>query len=157
MELFIPGFFAILIVGLVIYFILPRFGPPILAILSLILLFWGAQNHYSMFSSEYRLSTWQDAFKEYGMWFVIGFLFLSLLGYTTYLFSSSNSSPANSAGSAITGVLNATKENKSILSPVANVASSILNGTNKNKGTLANLGNIIATPFSSNKKNSLFS
>lgn len=145
MEFFIPGLAALLLIAIIVFLVLPRIGAPILAVLSLVLLAYGLNNHMSMFYSEYRYSTWQDKFKAYGPFIIIGFLLLSILGYMGFLFSTGTSLPASNMP-AIQGVLNATKTN----SPNG-IANNILNtvglGNNRSSNrNLTNLGGILATP-----------
>jgi phage-related protein len=65
MEFFIPGVFLLLMSMLVTYLLVPHLTPFITAILSIVFLTFGVYTHYTMFESEYRLSTWQDGLKIY--------------------------------------------------------------------------------------------
>lgn len=65
MEFFIPGVFLLLTSMLVTYLLVPHLTPFITAILSIVFLTFGVYTHYTMFESEYRLSTWQDGLKIY--------------------------------------------------------------------------------------------
>ena len=65
MEFFIPGVFLLLMSMLVTYLLVPHLTPFITAILSIVFLTVGVYTHYTMFESEYRLSTWQDGLKIY--------------------------------------------------------------------------------------------
>jgi len=121
----------------------------------------------TMFYSEYRYSTWQDKFKAYGPFVIIGFMLLSILGFMGFLFStgSASSLPASNMP-AINGMINATKANapngigNTILNTVGlgnaknnkgGVGNAILNtvglgNAKNNKGVMANLGNMLTTP-----------
>ena len=175
MEIFIPGFTALLLLALFLFLVLPRLGTPILAILSLILLTYAVSNHMQMFYSEYRYSTWQDALKPYAGFVIIGLIFFLILGYVLYLFGfgSGNSLPISNI-TAITNVMNATRANNSTKTPgivgnvvntvsnaatgVANVATGVVTGvanaasgvatgaTNVVKNVSTNLGNMLKTP-----------
>jgi hypothetical protein len=88
MELFIPSVLLLLLAAAVIFFILPRFGAPVLALISVGLLAFGIYQHMNAFGAEYRLSTWQYNFTSYGPFImvggvllVIGFYLLSLLPF----------------------------------------------------------------------------
>jgi hypothetical protein len=88
MELFIPSVLLLLLAAAVIFFVLPKFGPAALAMISVILLGLGIYQHMNAFGTEYRLSTWQYNFTSYapfimvgGLLLVIGFYLLSLLPF----------------------------------------------------------------------------
>jgi len=166
MEFFIPGLAVLLLIAIIVFLVLPRIGAPILAILSLILLAYGLNNHMSMFYSEYRNSTWQDTLKVYAPFVIVGGLLLAVLGYMGFLFTtgSQSSLPASNIP-AIAGVMNATKTNApngianavvntvgNVVNKVGNVVGNAVNKVgnavgiaNKNRG-LANLGGILKTP-----------
>jgi len=85
MELFIPSVLLLLLAAAVIFFVLPKFGPAALAMISVILLGLGIYQHMNAFGTEYRLSTWQYNFMSYapfimvgGLLLVIGFYLLTL-------------------------------------------------------------------------------
>lgn len=169
MELFLPGIATLLIMGLIVFLVLPRLGAPILAALSVVLLVYGVYNHIQLFSSEYRFSTWQDRLKEYASFIIIGALILGILLYIGFLFATRGPSalPAsnvpvsnatevvNTATSAVNTITNTVSN---ITDAVANTANAAVTGvtnalgitnraTNQNKaGVLSNLGKILATP-----------
>ena len=85
MELFIPSVLLLLLAAAVIFFVLPKFGPAALAMISVVLLGLGIYQHMNAFGSEYKLSTWQYNFTSYapfimvgGLLLVIGFYLLTL-------------------------------------------------------------------------------
>ena len=65
MEFFIPGLLIFIVAIVLSFVIVPRATPLIVALLSIGFLTLGVYEHYKMFSSEYRLSTWQDGLKNY--------------------------------------------------------------------------------------------
>jgi hypothetical protein len=174
MELFLPGIATLLIIGLIVFLVLPRLGAPVLAALSVILLVYGVYNHIQLFSSEYRLSTWQDRLKEYASFIIIGALILGILLYLGFLYATQGASalPAsnvpvanateivNNANDAINAVTNTVAN---AAAAVTNTASSAVTGvtnalgiTNKRyngaanqnrQGVLSNLGRILTTPI----------
>ena len=79
MELFIPGLFVFFLAIAISFAIVPRFTPLIAAILSIVFLVLGVRQHYLMFASEYRLSTWQDSFKIYAPAIMIGAMILFIM------------------------------------------------------------------------------
>jgi hypothetical protein len=162
MELFLPGIATLLIIGLIVFLILPRMGAPVLATLSIILLAYGVYNHIKLFSSEYRYSTWQDRLKEYSSFIIIGVLILSILMYLGYLFSTQGASAlpvsnvpvanATEAVNAVNGTVNSIVN--SITNTVSNATNTVANtiglGNNSNKtnsknGLLTNLSKILNT------------
>lgn len=149
MEFFLPGLAALLIAALIVFLVLPRLGAPILAVLSGLLLIYGVYNHYTLFFSEYRYSTWQDRLKFYAPFLMIGALILAVLGYMGFLFGSkgANALPASNgiAGDAqVVEAVNAV--GNTALNAVANVTNAVglTNAkVNQNKGVLTNLGQIL--------------
>jgi len=60
MEFFVPGLLFFIVTVLFTFYIAPKATPMIAAILSLVFLTYGVYDHYRMFASEYRSSTWQE-------------------------------------------------------------------------------------------------
>jgi hypothetical protein len=85
MEFFLPSILFLLVACGIVFFVIPRFGPLVLAGISLVLLILGIYNHYSMFATEYRLSTWQSGMIGYAPFIMIGALVLAILLYLFYL------------------------------------------------------------------------
>ena len=85
MEFFLPSILFLLVACGIVFFVIPRFGPLVLAGVSLILLILGIYNHYSMFATEYRLSTWQSGMIGYAPFIMIGALVLAIVLYLFYL------------------------------------------------------------------------
>jgi hypothetical protein len=169
MELFIPGLATLLIVGLIVFLVLPRLGAPVLAALSIVLLAYGVYNHIQLFSAEYRYSTWQEQFKFYGPFVLVGGLILAILMYIGFLFGTEGASalPASSVPVAnATEVVNSA--NNAVSNAVNTVTNTVSNAVNKvtntlgftnsrnnnmNKaGLLSNLGRILNTPNTRNNR-----
>jgi len=153
MEFFLPGLAALLIAGLIVFLVLPRLGAPVLAVLSLVLLVYGVYNHYYMFSSEYRYSTWQERLKFYAPFAIIGVLILLIIMYMGMLFGTQGPSalPASNAPAADSQVVAAanTVGNSALTQAVGITnATGITNNAkvNPNKSALSNLGSILNTP-----------
>ncbi len=163
MEFFLPGIAALLIAALIVFLVLPRLGAPILAGLSLLLLGYGLYNHYYLFGSEYRFSTWQERLKYYSTPIMIGGLILAILMYLGYLFQSkgANILPASNltpeASSVAVAVNNtATVANNIATNAMNQVANVVGLGNNRgnagrNQGVLANLGQMLNTPKRNNR------
>jgi ABC-type transport system involved in multi-copper enzyme maturation permease subunit len=149
MELFIPSVLALLLAAAVVFFVLPRFGPAVLAIVALILLAFGVYQHRSLFGSEYRLSTWQFDLIGYAPYIMVGGVLAVIAFYLISLspLGRANTTapampevptvaempPANTATNAVTaGVNNALKAAAATVGAV-NAANKPAN----NKGVLA--------------------
>lgn len=87
MELFIPGVLLFLVSLLITFLIAPKTTPMVAILLSIIFLAFGVREHYQLFASEYRLSTWQDTIQVYApaiiITTVILFLLYSILAFFT--------------------------------------------------------------------------
>jgi len=79
MEFFIPGLLLFLLAVAVSFVIAPRFTPLIASVLSIVFLTYGVYDHYKMFASEYRLSTWQQPLKIYAPAIMIGAIILFII------------------------------------------------------------------------------
>lgn len=79
MELFLPSLFIFLLVGGIVVALVPRFSPLIITIIALIFLVLGTYHHFSMFWTEYKLSTWQDQIKLVAPGVFIAAIFIYIL------------------------------------------------------------------------------
>jgi predicted PurR-regulated permease PerM len=80
MEFFIPGLFIFLIAVLISIFLAPKATPMTAAILAIAFLTYGVYDHYELFASEYKLSTWQEGLKIYAPFIMIG----AIIMYSIY-------------------------------------------------------------------------
>jgi hypothetical protein len=69
-----PALIALVLSGLIFFFVLPRLSPYILGALSLMMLVLGIWQHYSMFPYEYRTSIVTELLQQYA-----GFIMLALV------------------------------------------------------------------------------
>lgn len=149
MELFIPSVLLLLFTAGVVFFILPRFGAPVLAVISVALLVFGIYQHMNAFGTEYRLSTWQVGLTAYAPFILVGGLILVIAFYLVSLMTSGGSTApnipemptvadmptANTATNAVTaGVNNALK---GITNVAGNAAAGIANVAKPNNKSLA--------------------
>lgn len=126
MELFIPSVLILLLAAAIVFFVLPRFGPTVLAIVAFALLVFGIYQHRSLFGNEYRLSTWQYDIMVYAPYIMVGAVLAVIIVYLLSLtpFGGNGTTaptmpevptvadmpPANTATNAVTaGVNNALK------------------------------------------------
>ena len=161
MELFIPGLFVFFLAIAISFTIVPRFTPLIAAILSIVFLVLGVRQHYLMFASEYRLSTWQDSLKIYAPAVMIGAMILFIIYTILALFTTGSvpvpSLPAvpapapntltdNVMGSLNTVANSLSTANKNLTENVNNklgsLASLVSNNGNKNKNKNKNANNL---------------
>ena len=132
MELFIPSVLVLLLAAAVVFFVFPRFGAPVLAIISVGLLAFGIYQHSKNFGTEYRGSTWQYDIAAYAPFVMVGGVLIVVGFYLLSLFTGGGAPPtapevptvaemppANTATNAVTaGVNNALKG-------AANVAAAV--------------------------------
>jgi Na+-transporting methylmalonyl-CoA/oxaloacetate decarboxylase gamma subunit len=128
MELFLPGIATLLILGLIVFLILPRLGAPVLAALSVVLLAYAIYNHVQLFSPEYRFSTWQDRLKDYAPFVIIGALILGILFYIMYLIGNFGTSVLPESN---VPVANATEVVNTAKNAVTNIVENITGAANK--------------------------
>jgi hypothetical protein len=157
MEFFLPSILFLLISAAIVFFVIPRFGPLVLAVVSLVLLTIGMYNHYTLFQNEYRASTWQLGLVAFAPYIMIGVVIVMIILYLTYLLPSGATSsvpnvktntinlpPPETATNVITeGVNNAIR----VAAPVANIKvnttnqPNALNNNNNNINNINNNGN----------------
>jgi len=92
MEFFIPGLLVFIVAIIISFVIVPRATPVIVAVLSIGFLTLGVYEHYKMFSSEYRLSTWQDGLKIYSPAIMICAILIFII-YAIFAFFTKGSVP----------------------------------------------------------------
>lgn len=83
-----PGLIILIIAGFYVFLVLPRMGPMVLGVISLIALIAAGVHHYAMFYTEYKLSTWQYALAAYTPWVVLGFALIAMISAILFMFSS---------------------------------------------------------------------
>lgn len=153
MEFFIPGLLLFLVSIAISFIIAPRFTPLVAAILSIAFLTYGVYDHYKMFASEYRLSTWQESLKIYAPAIMIGAIILFII-YSILAFFTKGSVPVppipnvtepneNSATNQIMNSLNKVgnifTNNKN--TNVVNEVNNKINNANKNRNNVLGLNN----------------
>jgi predicted PurR-regulated permease PerM len=158
MEFFLPSLLVILVGTLIAFFIIPKFSPLILAILSVALLAFGVYHHYRLFQHEYAYSTWLDQLKPYAGMVMIGLIVLISIFYFIGLFSTGKASPPainnsimenlpspNTATNILTEGINNT------IRAVNNMVNGRNNGKKNNGGLLENMTNSAVETFSNVK------
>jgi len=120
MELFLPGIIVILLSAFFVFLVVPRVGSTILAVTSIIALMLVAYNHLSMFSTEYKLSTWQLGAASSGPWIVIFLAFLFIIAAVQWIYSSpaNSTAPIESIGNSISSSLTTMPSANSATNPL---------------------------------------
>ena len=142
MELFLPGLLVLIISAIFIFMVLPRIGPVVLAVVCALALSGVLIHHYSMFSSEYRLSTWQNGLASYAPFLLIGVSILIVIGVIVSLFTGNSVSetiqaPIQTIQSGITASLNAMPSASTATNPVTSALNSAIKN---NKSLIPTLG-----------------
>lgn len=122
MELFLPGLVVLLLAAFFIFLILPRLGPMVLAIVSIVALLAAGIHHYNMFHSEYALSTWQYGLASYAPWVVLGLALVFILASLAYVFGGGQSAIANAISTPMEAIQNAVQGSANAMPP-ANTAT----------------------------------
>jgi len=141
MEFFIPGLLFFILTLIFTFYIAPKATPMIAAILSLVFLTYGVYDHYRMFASEYRSSTWQEPLLlMYSPAVMITVLILYVLYGMSALFTKGQVPiPAMPEIPTMQNALNNVTESLSnAANSVANAANDMMNnvmnnGTNSNR------------------------
>ncbi len=89
MELFLPGLIVFVLVAFFAFLVIPKTGPMILAVASLIALIAAGVHHYQLFSYEYSLSTWQYGLASYASYIVLGLALLMIIAAISFVFMGS--------------------------------------------------------------------
>ena len=168
----------LLVVALIVFLIVPRLGATVLVGLSVVLLIGSLYSHYSLFSSEYRYSTWQERLKWIAPTIMYSALGVGILIFVGSLFGGPSLAsvlpitnlppgPANS----VTGTINntakaanqAANQAVSVVNQVANTVSNTLglntkNNTKNNRpsNALSNLGGLLSTPKNNTNRRNIF-
>jgi len=107
-------------------------GTMVLASVCLIALVLAAMHHYSLFYTEYRLSTWQNGIAAYAPWITLGFAIIFIISIAFQAFSFSSKSNANAvpaAGAAAAGATVAALAAEAIATPMAAIQNAIYNSS----------------------------
>lgn len=139
---------------IVLFMIVPKLSPFIMTSLAALLLTFGIYQHVNMFSTEYRLSTWQQSLKLFAPGIFIGAVIILILytiitafsGVEVPIPSMPNITllPAETATNAVTSALNNISSGLSFASGAAsaavnNLANIATNAANAVAGAPKNL------------------
>jgi hypothetical protein len=107
MELFLPGLLVLVVAAFFIFLVLPRMGSVVLVVVSLVALIAAGIHHYSMFHSEYSLSTWQYGLQSYAPWVVLGLALVFIVASLFFVFGGASSSVMNAVSTPMEAIQNA--------------------------------------------------
>lgn len=157
MEFYLPSLAVFLFVLILLFAVIPKLSPFIMTSLAAVLLAFGIYQHVNMFSSDYRLSTWQESWKLFAPGIFIGAVIVLILytiitafsGVEVPVPSMPNVSlpPAETATNAVTGALN------NITSGLSNITSNITNAAAAAANTVANAATNAANAAAGAPKN----
>ena len=147
MEFFIPGLLFFILTVLLTFYLAPKATPMMAAVLSLVFLTYGVYDHYRLFASEYRSSTWQEPLLLlYSPAVMITILILYVLyGMMTLFTKGQVPVPAMPEIPTMQNTLNNVTESLSnAANAIANTANNVMNdvtNTNhrKNRNNTANM------------------
>jgi len=140
MEFFIPGLLLFLVSIIITAIIAPTATPMITAILSIIFLTYGIYDHYQMFASEYRLSTWQEGIKIYAPFLMIGAIIIfSITGM--FAFFTKGEVPVPSVSNISDTMTNAKNAIANVGNKIANNVGALTNTVTKTVNNVIPAGN----------------
>jgi hypothetical protein len=143
MELFLPGLLVLLISAIFIFMVLPRMGTLVLALVCGLALAGVLIHHYSMFASEYRLSTWQNGLAAYAPMILLGFAILIIISVAISLFAGKSvteavQAPIETIQSGINASIQAMPSAASATNPVTSAVNVAIK--NNSKSLIPTLG-----------------
>lgn len=155
MEFFIPGLLLFLVAIAVTAWLSPKATPMVAAVLSIVFLIYGINDHYRLFASEYRLSTWQQSLMTFAPFIMMGAIILFIIYGILGFFTSASVPVPNmpSVPNIMPNIMPNSGNNKGngIVDSLNRIGNNLFNkGNNKgnnNKGIANSLG------FGNNKKN----
>ena len=142
MEIFLPGLIIFVLLGIFIFLVLPRMGPIVLGVISLLALIAAGLHHYHLFNSEYRLSTWQYAMAAYTPWVVLAVAIIFVITAALQLFSDPGSRPAviNTITTPIVAVQDAVSSSLESMPSAASATNSVTAAINRGINAIPGVG-----------------
>jgi len=97
MELYLPSLLILTLAALLVFGVIPRLAPFLLAIIASLMLAVVAYEHAATFRAEYTESTWQTMMYNFSYPFLIAMLVLFCLGFLLNFVTVSPTSVATKA------------------------------------------------------------
>jgi len=135
MEVVLPSLIILVLVAFFAFMVLPRMGPTVLAVVSLIALIAAGVQHYSMFYTEYRLSTWQNSMVGYGPFIVLGIALIFIISAAVSVVTGKGIK--NITGTPMDTISNAITNIKSSMPTAASATNMVTAGINKGLSAVA--------------------
>jgi hypothetical protein len=127
MELFIPGLIVFIVAAIFIFLILPRLGTTVLVVACIIALLAAGINHYSMFYSEYSLSTWQNGLFAYAPWIILLLAFFFIISAIIFIFKGGEISSLSTPMALLQSNVQSSVENMPAASSATNPLTAAIN------------------------------
>lgn len=147
MEFFLPSVLILLLAAATVFFVLPRFGPFVLTIVSIVLLVLGVYQHIGTFGSDYRLSTWWVSLLAYAPYVLVGALLFFIAVYLLYLLPAKNTTAAAPVALPTINMMpsanTSTNPVTAAINKALNSAANIVKTNNSNKGIINTITNTI--------------
>lgn len=147
MEFFLPSVLILLLAAATVFFVLPRFGPFVLTIVSIILLVLGVYQHMGTFGAEYRLSTWWMSLLAYAPYVLVGALLFFIAVYLLYLLPSRNTTAVSPVSlptvSLMPSANTSTNPVTAAINKALNSAANVVSNNGSNKGIINTITNTL--------------
>ena len=137
MELFIPGLIVFILAAIFIFLILPRLGTTVLVVACIIALIAAGINHYTMFYSEYSLSTWQNGMVLYAPWIILLLAFFFIIAAILFIFKGGDISQITTPMALVQTNVQASVENMPPASTATNPITAAINSGINSMGAIA--------------------
>ena len=113
--------------------VLPRMGPMVLAVVALIALIAAGVHHYSLFASEYTLSTWQYSLAAYTPWIVLGVSFVFIISAIMFMIggSETRASMLNAVSTPMETIQEAVVSSSTNMPTAASATNAVTAGLNR--------------------------
>ena len=154
MEVFLPSLICILLVAFFIFMVLPRMGPMVLAIVALVALIAAGFHHYSLFASEYTLSTWQYGLASYTPWVILALSFVFIISAIMFMIGGpeTRASILNTVSTPMETIQEAVATSATNMPTAASATNAVTATLNRALNAVPGLGTSNATNASRNKK-----
>lgn len=106
MEFFIPSLFVVLFATILVFLVVPRFGPVTMIVMSIAMLAVAIYHHANLFQSEYTSMTWNSLLISYGPFVMMGALLIFILSFVFSSYGGSVPVPSLPEGNAMTSIAN---------------------------------------------------
>ena len=118
-------------------------GSTVLVVVSILALLAAGVHHYSMFSSEYALSTWQYGLAAYAPWIVLGFALVFIFSAIAFFFSGpeAQAKVVNTVSTPMEAIQEAVQNSMQIMPPANTATNPVTSAINTGIRTVANVTN----------------